>query len=122
MFLNTAGRNDQPSVMAYYRNHCESYFVESHEDQEERLREELRECDRRQKWQSQLAIAEDLSQLTSREYRDDILQHMEMMEVKRLGARYLVIFVLTLMLRAKHCQMLPQSTSRQRSNGSCVHT
>lgn len=108
--------------MAYYHNQCESYFVESHEDQEKRFREELRERDRRQKWQTQLAIAEDLSHLTSYEYRDDVLQHMELMEVKCLNARYLVTFVLTLTFREKHCQMLHQSTSRQRLNGSCVHT
>ena len=72
--------------MAFYPNQCESYFVESHEDQELRFREELRERDRRQKWETQLAIAEDLSQLTSREFGDDVLQHMETMEVKRLDA------------------------------------
>ena len=70
--------------MAYYHNQCDSYFVESHEDQEKRFKEELRERDRRQKWQTQLAIAEELSQLTSCEYRDDVLQHMETMEVKNL--------------------------------------
>lgn len=70
--------------MAYYHKQCDSYFVESHEDEEHRFREELRERDRRQKWETQLAITEDLSQLTSREYRDDVLRHMETMEVKRL--------------------------------------
>ena len=74
--------------MAYYHGQCDSYFVESHEEQEKRHREKLKECDRRQKWQTQLAIAEDLSQLTSCEYRDDILEHMETMEVERLDARY----------------------------------
>ena len=108
--------------MAHYHSLCDSYFVESHEDQELRFREELRERDRRRKWERQLNIAEELSQLASREYRDDVLQHMEMMEVKRLEARYLVTFTLTLMFRARHCQTLPQSTSRQRLNGSCVHT
>ena len=73
--------------MAYHRNRCESYFVESHEDQERMIREELREQDRRQKWHTQLAIAEDLSQLTSCEYREDVLQHMEEMEVRLLEAR-----------------------------------
>ena len=73
--------------MAYYHKQCDSYFVESHEDQEKRLREELREHDRRQKWQTQHAIAEDLSQMTSCEYRDDALRHMETMEVKRLKSR-----------------------------------
>lgn len=108
--------------MAYYHNQCDSYFVESHEDQEKRFRDGLRERERRQKWETQLAIAEDLSQLTSCEYRDDVLQHMETMEVKRLEARYLVMLMLTLMFRAKRCQTLPQSISRQRSNGLCVHT
>ena len=74
--------------MAYYRNQCDSYFVESHEIQEKRFREELRERERHQKWQTQLAIAENLSQLTSSEYRDDVLQHMETMEVKRLRATF----------------------------------
>ena len=108
--------------MAYYHNQCDSYFVESHEDQEKGFRDGLRERERRQKWETQLAIAEDLSQLTSCEYRDDVLQHMETMEVKRLEARYLITLMLTLMFRAKRCQTLPQSISRQRSNGSCVHT
>ena len=80
-------RSNGPSfIMASYHSQCDSYFVESHEDQEKRFREELKEYDRRQKWQTQLAIAEDLSQLTSCEYGDDILEHMETMEVKRLDA------------------------------------
>lgn len=108
--------------MAYYHKQCDSYFVESHGDEEYRFREELRERDRRQKWQTQLAITEDLSRLTSCEYRDDVLQHMEMMEVKRLEAQYLATFVLTLYFRVKRCRRLPQSTYRQRSSGSCVRT
>ena len=85
--------------MAYYRNQCDSYFVESHEDQDKRFREELRERDRRQKWQTQLAIAEDLSQLASCEYRVDILQHMETMEVRRLDAQHILICMLTFTFR-----------------------
>ena len=81
--------------MAYYHNRCDSYFVESHENQDERYREELRERDRRHKWQTQLAIAEDLSQLTSWEYRNDVLQHMETMEVRLLDAQYMFMFLLT---------------------------
>ena len=76
--------------MAYYQNQCDSYFVESHVDEENRFLEQLRERDRRQKWQAQLEIAEELSQLTSCEYRDDVLQHMETMEVKPLKAQYMV--------------------------------
>lgn len=108
--------------MAYYHNRCDSYFVQSHEDQDKRLREELRERDMRQKWQTQLAIAEDLSQLTSCEYRDDILQHMETMEVRRLDPQSTLTFMLTFTFRGKRCQMLLPSTFRQKSNGSCVHT
>ena len=108
--------------MAFYYGQCDSYFTESREDQEKRFQEESRERDRRQKRQTQLAIAEDLSQLTSCEYRDDVLQHMEVMEVKRREVQSLVPSVLTLTIRLEHCQMLPQSTSRQRSNGSCVRT
>ena len=108
--------------MAYFNHQCDSYFVESHETQERRFREELRERERRQKWQTQLAIAEEISQLTSCEYRDDVLEHMEIMEVKRLDAYCMFTFILTLMFRKKHCQMLLQSTYRQRSNGLCVHT
>ena len=86
IFSNITGGAGQSPVMAYYHNQCDSYFVESHEDEEKRCLEELRERDRRQKWQTQRAIAEDLSQITSSEYGDDVLQHMEMMEVKLLDA------------------------------------
>ena len=86
------------------------------------MREELREQDRRQKWHTQLAIAEDLSQLTSCEYREDVLQHMEEMEVRLLEARQLIMSMLTTLFSAKQCLMLPQSISRQKLNGSCVHT
>ena len=84
--------------MAYYPR-CDSYFVETHEDQGKRFREELREREKRQKWETQLAIAEELSQLTSSEFRDDILQHMETMEVKHLNAHYMVTFMLTFIFR-----------------------
>ncbi len=120
--ISQSGNNGRSSAMAYYHKQCDSYFVESHEDQEQRLREESRERDRRENWQTQLAIAENLSQLTSYEYRDDVVRHMEMMEVKRLDAQLLVNFMLTLKFRDKHCPMLPQSIYRQRSNGLCVHT
>ena len=68
--------------MAYYQQPCDSYFVENHDDHEKRLREEMRERENFGKRQTQLAIAEELSQLASYEYRDDVLSHMEHMEVK----------------------------------------
>lgn len=70
--------------MAYYRQPCDSYFVENHDDRERRFREEVREHERFAKRQKQLAIAEKLSRLASCELREDILEHMEDMEVRRL--------------------------------------
>ena len=72
--------------MAYHQQTCDSYFVESHDDREKRFRDELRERERFAKSQTQLAIAEELSQLASQEYLADILQHMEDMEVNRPAA------------------------------------
>lgn len=71
--------------MAYYAPPCESYFVKSHESQECLVKEGIRECERQKKQQTQAAIAEELSLLTSDEYRDDVQLHMESMEVNRLG-------------------------------------
>ena len=70
--------------MAYYKQPCDSYFTESHGDHGARLREEVRERDAHLKRQTQLAIAEDLSQLAGYEYGDCIQRHMEHMEVKPL--------------------------------------
>lgn len=68
--------------MAYYvQQPCDSYFVESHEAQERLKRDGIRERERQKKQQMQAAIAEDLSFLTSDEYREDILEHMEKMQV-----------------------------------------
>ena len=47
----------------------------------------MRERENHAKRQTQLSIAEELSQLASYEYRDQILEQMEIMEVKRLVAR-----------------------------------
>lgn len=69
--------------MAYYPYPCDSYFVESHEKDQLRLRNEWRESDRQAKQQVQIAIAEQLSQQVSDEYRHDVLQHMERMEVRQ---------------------------------------
>lgn len=67
--------------MAYY-GHCESYFVEGHEDPHRRYRDELRERERLASRQIQYDMADDLSKLTSREYGSEILQHMEKIEVR----------------------------------------
>ena len=68
--------------MAHHQQTCDSYFVEAHTDREKRFREEMREHERFAKKQTQLDIAEELSQLASQEYREDVLKHMEFMEVR----------------------------------------
>lgn len=70
--------------MAYYPQPCDSYFVESQDRYQQRLRDERRESARLEKQQRQIAIAEELSQKVSNEYRHDVLQHMEMMEVRHV--------------------------------------
>ena len=67
--------------MNRYRQPCDSYFIESHTDYDQQYREELREREKYFKRQRQLHIAENLSELASVEYREDILRHMEHMEV-----------------------------------------
>ncbi|KAL8834524.1 MAG: hypothetical protein Q9170_003706 [Blastenia crenularia] len=67
--------------MAYqYRPMCDSYFVESHDDHARAIRDEIRGRETLIKKRTQVAIADKLSVLTSDEYGDDILQHMERME------------------------------------------
>lgn len=61
--------------------HCDSYFVESQDDGIYAARAEARERARAIARMQQRAIAEDLSRLTADEYQDDVLAHMEYMEV-----------------------------------------
>lgn len=68
--------------MSYHQQTCDSYFVDSYDDREKRFRDEIRERERFANHQTQLAIAEELSQLASYEYVADVLVHMEDMEVK----------------------------------------
>lgn len=61
--------------------HCDSYFVESHEDGVYAMRAEARERHRAVSRMQQRAIAEELSRLTADEYQEDVMQHMMHMEV-----------------------------------------
>ncbi|KAL9026389.1 MAG: hypothetical protein Q9196_004934 [Gyalolechia fulgens] len=71
--------------MAYQpRTVCDSYFVEAYDDPARSIREETRERENLVKKQTQIAIAEDLSELASYEYGADVLQHMERMERETL--------------------------------------
>lgn len=67
--------------MAYFHRPCESYFVETHDDHVRSYEAERRERKRQADLYTQSAIATELSQLVSEDYREDIVQHMEKMEV-----------------------------------------
>ncbi|KAF2703877.1 hypothetical protein K504DRAFT_391348 [Pleomassaria siparia CBS 279.74] len=60
--------------------HCDTYFVESHDDGVYAARAEARERDRAISRMRQRAIAEDLTRTTAEEYQEDIMDHMEHME------------------------------------------
>jgi hypothetical protein len=62
---------------------CESYFVESQDDEWFTSRRDARERAKQFARERQLLIAEDLSRLTCDEYQSDVLKHMEHMEVRR---------------------------------------
>lgn len=65
--------------MAFSRyGSCDSYFVESHDYD---LRVDPQEQAKLVARERQLAIAEELSKQASLEYQDDILSHMEQMDV-----------------------------------------
>jgi hypothetical protein len=61
--------------------HCDSYFVDSHDEDVYAARAEARERQRAIARMRQRALAEDLTRLTADEYQDDIMDHMEFMEV-----------------------------------------
>ena len=52
------------------------------------MRDGIREQERQLKRRKQAAIAEELSMIASDEYREDHLEHMELMEVKFSDASY----------------------------------
>lgn len=61
---------------------CDSYFVESEDDSIYLIRAEQRERARAIARMQQRALAEELSKITSDEYKSDIMVHMEKMEVR----------------------------------------
>jgi len=70
-----------PQHMPTRYGHCESFFVESHDDGIYVARAEARERQRAIARMQQRALAEELSRLTADEYQEDIMQHMLHMEV-----------------------------------------
>lgn len=104
---------------------CDSFFVESAESERDgiyaarKLRQEKARIDA----ETQMEIADEMSRMVSEEYQEDILDHMEVMEVSNPdNGFFLVTLILILGCRRKPCQMLPASTFKQRSNGSCDRT
>lgn len=67
--------------MAYCHQSYDDYFVEPCDDRGRSFRANSRLEEQQRKREIQFEIAEELSQLDSDEYRDDILMHMEKMEV-----------------------------------------
>lgn len=68
--------------------HCDSYFVESHNDGIFAIRAEARERQRQIARMQQRALAEELSRLTADEYQEDIMQHMMHMEVSLFNVTF----------------------------------
>jgi len=66
--------------------HCESYFVVS-EDEEFDMAERKREQTRAIARAHQKRLGFELSRITADEYQEDILDHMEFMEVRRNSPR-----------------------------------
>lgn len=69
----------QPPPPRY--GNCDSFFVESENDGIYAMRAEARERARAIAKMQQRALAEELSRMTSEEYQEDIMDHMEQMEV-----------------------------------------
>ncbi|KAF2109304.1 cyclin-like protein [Lophiotrema nucula] len=74
----------QPPTQHRY-GHCDSYFVESHDDGIYAIRAEARERARNIARMQQRALAEELSKMTAEEYQEDIVDHMEYMESQTLA-------------------------------------
>ena len=96
----------QEAFAREHHGYCDSYFVESHEDQERRRRDDIRECERQRKRNTQIALAQHLSDLASQEYRDEHLREMEKMEVGT-------------MLTSKPSKQLTYVA--QHTSGCCIH-
>ena len=70
--------------------HCDSFFVDSLDDGVYVARAEARERARAIARMQQRALAEELTRMTAEEYQEDIMDHMEHMEVGRLDVPCLV--------------------------------
>lgn len=82
----------QPQPFPAY-GYCDSYFVENHDDDDGMFARAAaeREQQRQMAKVTQKALAEELSQATADEYQEDILSHMERMEVRHLHPSWFVL-------------------------------
>ena len=71
--------------------------------------------------ETQMEIADEMSRMVSEEYQEDILDHMEVMEVGDHSPYFIITFIILIQnYRPRLYQMLLVSTSRLKSSGSCV--
>lgn len=111
--------------MAYHQSshrygNCDSYFVEEDEGLYT-MRAEARERARAVARMQQRALADELSRMTAEEYQEDVLDHMEHMEVRRLHPAAVAGTVVADSLhpaRPRRCLTSTPLTSRPRSSGS----
>lgn len=114
------GQHHQP-FPAY--GYCDSYFVESHDDDDGLFARAAAERERARGSAKlrQKAIAEDLSRQTAEEYQEDILDHMERMEAETMPdiqsidiqteiQWFMRPYLLDFLLEAHHAfQLLPET-------------
>ena len=111
----------QPSYPTY--GYCESYFVESHDDDDgiyARAAAE-RECQRDIARQRQKVLADKISRITAEDYQTDVLSHMERMELETMPdiasieiqteiQWFMRPYLLDFLLEAHHAfQLLPET-------------
>ncbi|QIW97262.1 hypothetical protein AMS68_002780 [Peltaster fructicola] len=76
----------QPQQFAGNYNYCDSYFVESHDDEDGIYARAAADRERHQQLSRlrQKALAQELSRATAEEYQEDVLDHMEAMEARTM--------------------------------------
>jgi hypothetical protein len=103
--------------------HCESYFVEHHDDDEGMFARAAAERERQRQVNKlrQKAMGEELSRATGEEYQEDILDHMEHMEAETMPdiqsieiqteiQWFMRPYLLDFLLEAHHAfQLLPET-------------
>ena len=75
----------QPRTSRKRLPQCDSFFIESDDQEDDGIFESRRQAEERRvselKAETQYNMAEEMSRMVSEEYQEDILDHMEHMEV-----------------------------------------